>query len=347
MEQGPAISVVIPVLNEMKALGSLLDLLVSQKCEPGSFEIIVVDGCSDDGTADYVREFASESPVTVILADNPGVRSSVGRNVGILKSVGDVIVFIDAHCYLPSQTLLEDTVRLFESTKADCLCRPQPLIAPTASKTGEVIARVRASILGHGRDSLIYDMSRVGFVDPASSGASYRRHVFDTVGMFDERYDACEDGDFNIRLRNKGMTAYTDPCLAVYYEPRGTIRALLTQMLRYGRGRVRLAAKHPDEASLSSLAPLVLFLICLSVLVSLWFGGIGQTILLGFASLYALLVLGASIQLACKFGLRFFWQAPAVYLTIHLGLGVGMFTELTSLRWISFQRDIPFEADTN
>lgn len=294
-----------------------------------------------------MREFASNSPVTVILAENPGIRSSAGRNVGIMTSVGDVIVFIDGHCCLPSQTLLEDTVRLFESTKADCLCRPQPLIARTASKTGEVIAHARASILGHGRDSLIYDMDRVGFVDPASSGASYRRHVFDTVGMFDERYDACEDGDFNIRLRNKGLTAYTDPCLAIYYEPRRTVRALFKQMLRYGRGRVRLAAKHPDEASLSYFAPLLLLIVCLSTVVSLGFGGMGRTLLLGLVSLYGIAILYASVQLAVKCGSRSLWQAPLVYVVIHLGLGMGMLAELMSLDWISFQRDVSFKSDIN
>lgn len=45
---GPLVSIVIPVLNEAGALPSLLDRLAEL---PGSFELIVVDGGSSDGTA--------------------------------------------------------------------------------------------------------------------------------------------------------------------------------------------------------------------------------------------------------------------------------------------------------
>jgi succinoglycan biosynthesis protein ExoA len=332
----PKISIVIPVRNEIKGIGHLLDSLTSQDLDHDLFEIIVADGRSTDGTAEYVRHFSLKSPVAVTVVDNPGIRSSAGRNAGLINSAGEVIVFIDGHCHIPSKTLLRDTLSLFESSSADCLCRPQPLVAPASSETGKVVGIVRASRLGHGRDSLIYDMNRVGFVDPASSGASYRRRVFDVIGMFDERYDACEDVDLNIRLRKSGMAAYTDPRLAVYYEPRNTVRALFVQMLRYGRGRIRLAVRHFDVTSVSYFAPLLLVIFGLSVLVSIGFGGAIRFILLGSLLLYVATVLSMAAQLARTCGSRCLWQAPVIYFAIHLGLGIGMFAELLNLRWTTF-----------
>ena len=311
---------------------------MSQEFETEEFEIIVADGNSSDDTAEQVRGFAFNSPVSVILIENPGVRSSAGRNAGLVRSRGDLVVFIDGHCHLPSQTLLRDTISVFESTKADCLCRPQPLIAPTFSRTGQVIAAARASFLGHGRGSLIYDMKRVGFVDPESSGASYRRQVFETIGMFDERYDACEDVDLNIRLRKGGMVSYTDPRLAVHYEPRGTIRALFKQMLRYGRGRIRLATKHPEMISVNYFLPLFIVAIWISALISLEIGGVGRPALLGILMAYMGIIMCTSARLAGRCGSRALWQAPVVYLAIHLGLGIGMLAEALSLRWTSFLR---------
>lgn len=338
MESKLKLSIVIPVRNEGKTIRKLLEALILQEFAAEEFEIIVADGNSSDDTAEQVREFASYSTVSVILIGNPGIRSSAGRNAGLMRSRGNLVVFIDGHCHLPSQTLLRDTVSLFESTKADCLCRPQPLIAPTLSRTSQVIAAARASFLGHGRGSLIYDMKRVGFVDPGSSGASYRRQVFETIGMFDERYDACEDVDLNIRLKKNGLVAYTDPRLAVYYEARGTIRALFAQMLRYGRGRIRLAAKHHEVASVSYFLPLLIVAILFSALVSVDIGGIGQSILFGILIVYVGAVFCASVQLVSRCGQRSLWQAPVVYLAIHLGLGIGMLTELLSLRWAGFTR---------
>jgi succinoglycan biosynthesis protein ExoA len=308
----PKISIVIPVRNEIKGIGHLLDSLTSQDLDHDLFEIIVADGRSTDGTAEYVRHFSLKSRVAVTVVDNPGIRSSAGRNAGLINSAGEVIVFIDGHCHIPSKTLLRDTLSLFESSSADCLCRPQPLVAPASSETGKVVG------------------------DPASSGASYRRRVFDVIGMFDERYDACEDVDLNIRLRKSGMAAYTDPRLAVYYEPRNTVRALFVQMLRYGRGRIRLAVRHFDVTSVSYFAPLLLVIFGLSALVSIGFGGAIRFILLGSLLLYVATVLSMAAQLARTCGSRCLWQAPVIYFAIHLGLGIGMFAELLNLRWTTF-----------
>jgi glycosyltransferase involved in cell wall biosynthesis len=320
----------MPVKNEIKALPALLAALVDQDCD--SFEIIVADGGSTDRTREFVAQFASTSRVPVILVDNAKIRSGPGRNAGARQASGEIIVFLDGHCTIPSRSLLRDTIALFEYTAIDCLCRPQPLLAHTNSATGKLIAAVRASTLGHGRDSLIYDTQCSGFVDPASSGASYRRRVFDTIGFYDETFDACEDVEFNTRLRKAGMKAYTDPRLTVHYEPRGSLRALARQMANYGTGRIRLAFKHPDSISVTQFVPLGLLLLAALAAMSLPFAGLVRTALLSILTLYFALVIAASVQLARKHSARYFWQAPPVYLAIHFGLGWGMLRELFSRR---------------
>lgn len=330
MNPPPKLSVVMPVRNEIKALPRLLQSLLDQEFD--SFEIIVADGGSTDGTREFVAHLAESSRVPLILVDNAKIRSGPGRNAGLRRAAGELIVFLDGHCSLPSRFLLRDTVALFNETGADCLCRPQPLVAPARSAMGEVIAHVRASTLGHGRDSLIYNMHFCGFVDPASSGASYRRAVFSALAPYDESFDACEDVEFNTRLRKHGMTAYTDPRVAVFYEPRTSLRALAKQMSNYGRGRVRLAFKHPDSISLAQAAPLGLYALAALMLFSLPFHSIVRTTLLLVTVLYLTLVLAASVHLAKKHSLRYLWRAPLVYLIIHFGLGLGMLKEMFSRR---------------
>ncbi len=343
MAPRPKISVVIPVRNEADSLPLLLKQLFEQNLESDSFEILIADGRSTDSTRDVVKDLAANSRVSLQVVDNPGILASAGRNAGVAAARGDVILFLDGHCHLPSASLLRDTLLLLDSTQAECLCRPQPLLAPKSSATGKVIAAVRASTLGHGRDSLIYNMQLSGFVDPASSGATYRREVFDAIGPYDERYDACEDVEFNTRLRKAGMRAYTDPRVAVYYEPRSTLAGLLKQMMRYGRGRIRLAAKHPDSLSITGLIPLFLLLLAALTLLSLPFHGIFRIVLLAGAALYLLAVLASSFQLSRAHGFRCLWQGPFAYLGVHMGLGLGMLEEIFSLRWIGLRKDSRLE----
>ena len=323
----PFISVVLPVRNESERLPSLLAALEAQDYPCDCFEIVVADGRSTDETRAIVLAAAEQSGMAIRLVDNPGIRSGPGRNAGIQAARGDIILFVDGHCSIPSNKLLRDTVAIFKETGVECLCRPQPLVAPGASQMGRVIAAVRESWLGHGRDSLIYDMDFAGFVDPTTSGATYRREVFERIGPYDEDFDACEDCDFNLRVRKHGYKAYTDPRLAVFYEPRANLKGLLKQMMRYGRGRVRLMKKHPDYVSFSQFAPLVLLLLFTAFVPAAFLPPIWKVILWGPVVLFITLIMTVSCQLALRHSIRYLWQAPAAFLFIYLGLGAGILLE--------------------
>ena len=328
----PKISVILPVRNEVRSLGRLLDRLLQQNYPADMFEILVADGRSTDGTRALVEQRAGTTAVSIRVIDNPGIRSGAGRNAGVSAATGDIILFIDGHCEVPSTELLQDTATLMEETGADCLCRPQPLIAYSPQGVGRIIADARASTLGHGRDSLIYNMSHSGFVHPASSGATYRRSVFQRVGMYDESFDACEDVELNTRVAAAGYKAYTDPRLSVYYEPRNTFRGLFRQMMRYGVGRVRLARKHPESASLSQWAPAVLVAAFALAIVS-----VAAAIAMGYwmlaipafpAAMFLLIAIVASMHLAWRRGPAHALLGPVAYICIYLGLGTGMWSEL-------------------
>ncbi len=324
----PFISVVVPVRNEEAHLGSALEELLAQDYPKDRYEILVVDGGSTDGTAAVAEHFAGAAGQQVRLLHNPGRLSSAGRNLGVKASRGEVIVFVDGHCRIPTPRLLLETARTLDKTSADCLCRPQPLASSDNTLLQNVVAHARATALGHGRDSAIFAMDREGFINPTSSGAIYRKSVFECVGLYDERFDACEDVEFNHRVFKAGLRSFSSPSLAVYYRPRATMTGLFKQLVRYGRGRLRFMRKHPDALSISQLVPAA-FLAWLMAggLISLWSFFILE-IFLSSLIIYAAVVLAFSALLGFRFGWRHFLLAPAVYLTIHFGLGVGFWTEL-------------------
>jgi len=226
--------------------------------------------------------------------------------------------------------MLRDAVALFEDTGCDCLCRPQPLTVVGNSPFQQAVAHTRASILGHGTDSTIYDTDFEGSVNPTSAGALYRRQVFSKVGYYDEAFDACEDVEFNYRVSKSGLKSWISPKLTVFYHPRASIRGLWKQMIRYGRGRCRFVSKHPDALSKGQLIPAVFVVwltlgaavACLSKPIS--------AIFLTTLAVYLTCVLAFSTRLAIRYGLAYVFYAPVIYLAIHIGLGVGFLAEVFS-----------------
>jgi len=238
------VSVVLPVLDEEKDIERLLAEVLGQAVPPGGFEVLVVDGGSTDRTREIVRALAAAHP-RLRLLDNPRRRSSAGRNVGARAASGEYVLFLDGHCALQRHDYLVRLVEIFRSTGAACLCRPQPLLDLADTPWGKAIAAARHSWLGHNPGSDIYS-STPAFTDPRSAGAAYARRVLADLGGYDERFDACEDVEFNHRVARAGGTSYRHPDLAVRYRPRHSLRGLWWQMHRYGRGRARLLARHPS-----------------------------------------------------------------------------------------------------
>jgi succinoglycan biosynthesis protein ExoA len=320
----PRISVVIPVRNEENRIAVVLRAFREQDYPANLFEIVVADGMSTDRTADIVTQYASQPGPAVRLVQNPGQLSSCGRNAGVAAANGDIIFFSDGHCHVPSPTLLRDVADLLARTRAGILCRPQPLDFTGNTSFQQLVAVARASWLGHGRDSTIYSTEFEGWVDPSSAGAIYQHSLFEQFGGFDEAFDACEDVEFNHRLHRSGVKAYISPKLTIFYEPRKSLSALFRQMLRYGRGRVRLARKHSGSASLSQLVPASVVLLMMLgpalLFTPLWRA---WSMVVGA---YLAVVLAETARLLRQTGIRGL-LLPPVFVAIHTGLGAGLIFE--------------------
>src|SRR5437588_1444249 len=105
VQSSPFISVIVPVRNEGAHLADTLEQVLQQEYDPKCFEVVVVDGESTDGTRAIVRAFQG-SHANVRLYRNPRQLSSAARNIGVCQARGDLLVIIDGHCYLQSQSYL-------------------------------------------------------------------------------------------------------------------------------------------------------------------------------------------------------------------------------------------------
>jgi succinoglycan biosynthesis protein ExoA len=327
MESELSISVIVPVRNEGRHIESTLRQLLAQQYDFDQFEILVVDGDSTDDTVERVKTIAAEHP-QVRLLHNPRRLSSTARNVGIRNARGAIVMIVDGHCELGSPLILKNVAAAFRRSGADCLGRPQPLDIVGATPMQQAISLARSSRLGHHPRSFIYS-DRERFVPAHSVAVAYRREVFEKVGYFDERFDACEDVELNHRVDRAGLKCFFTSAIQVRYHPRTSLGGLFSQIVRYGRGRMRLLRKHPETFSLGSLLPALFFL---GVLLG-WTGGFIWSWLwiayLGVLGLYSGTLFMESTMIAFTQNKFRLWPLlPLVLATVHLASATGVIGEL-------------------
>jgi len=325
MDNFPKITVVIPIKNEAKYIATTIRQILEQDYPLDKIEIIVAYGESDDNSTEIVSEIAKKDSRVRLFSNLVGLASG-GRNVGIKNATGDIITFIDGHTHIDNNQLLKNTAQLMAEKDVSVLSRPQFLDTPDNDFMQKGIALARKSAIGHGLDSTIFADGDM-YVNPISSGASYRRELFEEIGLYDERLDACEDVEFNYRVAEAGYKSFTSMKLAVFYYPRASLSRLFEQMKRYGTGRFRLARKHPKTLSLSTLLPAFFtagmpIIGVLSIL-----SNATLFLFVTLLSIYVLIILVGSFAVSLRKGIKFLLILPLIYPTIHAGLGWGFLSE--------------------
>jgi len=100
----PGLSVVIPAYDEEARLGASLERILDHLAGRGeSFEILVVDDGSRDGTAEVARGFAGRGVVLHRLQENRGKGAALARGVG--ASRGERVLLTDADLSTPIEEL--------------------------------------------------------------------------------------------------------------------------------------------------------------------------------------------------------------------------------------------------
>jgi len=164
-------SVVVPVHNSSDTLNACLGALQNQS--DTNYEVIVVDDCSTDGSA----ELAEEAGLTTIrLPVNKG--QAVARNVGVEKTTGSVLLFVDADVVVPTNWVATYRTLLSRHSEVAMICggyRSNIGNDPAAIYAFEELDYRRRNMPEH--------------IDSCStSNCAVWRSEFDSVGGFPEYY---------------------------------------------------------------------------------------------------------------------------------------------------------------
>lgn len=107
----PSVSVVVCSHNDLQVLKKNLLLLLDQNYE--TFEVIVVDDHSEDGTAEWLSKISSEKLRVITLRNNkkPGKRWALAE--GISAARYEWVVLTDADCMIPEHNWLKNLAGYF------------------------------------------------------------------------------------------------------------------------------------------------------------------------------------------------------------------------------------------
>ena len=148
------LSIVIPARNEEALIGETLEAILASVAKASglarrdlwladtSFEVIVADDASEDGTAAIVRIFGED--VGVRLVRCAGGTCAAARNAGAAASSGRVLCFVDADTIVPEKAV--DRILELHENERRCL-----VLYRLASRERGIRARLWWSFWGLAR----------------------------------------------------------------------------------------------------------------------------------------------------------------------------------------------------
>ena len=267
----PTVSVIVPCYNEDRFIRKTLENLVTQY--PSQvYEIIVVDGMSDDATRDVVEQFQNSHPdssIKLVLNADRSIPRSL--NLGIEHATGEVIARMDAHA-IPSTGYIRRCVEVLSNGEAEVVGMPCVVQPGAGTVTARAIALAVSHPFGIGdaRYRLTGDRDRQEAVDTVAF-ACFRKSLWKQLGGYDETLLTNEDYDFNYRARLQGDRVILDRSEHCNYFARESVSKLSAQYRRYGKWKARMVRLHPRSIRIRHLvAPCFVSSIILLSALGLW-----------------------------------------------------------------------------
>ena len=194
MLKKPFFSVIIPTLNEEQYLPELLNDLANQTYQ--NFEVIVVDGYSDDKTQEKAKQFSQKLPsLTVINSLKRNLPYQ--RNLGAKSSNGDYLIFFDADVQVP-KNYLKEIVKALEIDRVDFM---------TTWLEGDDKS-LKSEILMTATNLMIEVSKLIDKPFAVGGNAIISKTAFKSIGGYREDLTFHEDYDLSMRLNKAGYKLY-------------------------------------------------------------------------------------------------------------------------------------------
>lgn len=237
-------SVIVPTYNRLPILKKCLAAIDRQQVgEYESYEVVVVDDGSTDGTIEWLKQ-ASLQNVRWFLQDHRG--PAAARNLGVARAQGDTIVFIDSDLVVVENFLAAHARSLAQLGPSD---RTEPAKAFTYGR----VINTNNFEAPQSEPFKPTDFSAAFF---ATGNVAIARHWLEMAadspeGPFDTRFQlyGWEDLELGVRLKQLGLKLVKCPAATGYHwNPPFSVERLpqlIDREWQRGRMGVLFYQKHP------------------------------------------------------------------------------------------------------
>ncbi|MFC7396029.1 glycosyltransferase [Chelatococcus sp. GCM10030263] len=215
VEQLPAVSLIINTLNRAAYLASTLSAL--KLLRYGAFEVIVVNGPSDDGTDAILAAYGDQ--IRIARCDTANIAAS--RNIGLGLAGGDIVAFIDDDA-IPEPGWLDALVKPFRDPRvgaAGGFVRDRTGLhfqarVITCDRTGRLESFATAEAAG-----LDQHPGAPRVLALTGANIAFRRDLLLELGGFDENYRyLLDETDLNFRIMDAGYLNVVVPQAEVHHK---------------------------------------------------------------------------------------------------------------------------------
>ena len=264
----PTVSIIVPVKDEEKVVGRLLDAFLRVDYPPEKMEVIVVEDGSTDKTVQVCIEYVERYPGRVKLVRKPTSNGKPSAlNFGLKHARGEVIGVFDADS-VPEPDILKRVAAYFEGLKVEALQGRTLSINADENMLTKLISyedAVRYEAYIRGKDAL-------GLFVPLTGSCYFvRRSLLLDVGGWN---DNClsEDMELAAKLLERGVKIKYAADVRCLQENPSRLKTLFRQRTRWFRGSMEAALKYgrllrkPDKRSVDAeltLAGPFMFIPCL------------------------------------------------------------------------------------
>ena len=234
------VSIVIPTFNRRSILEKCLKALENQKLNENvdTYEIIVVDDGSTDGTSLWIKN-NKDILKHVILFEQEHSGPALGRNLGVIKSKYEVIIFIDSDLIVLDNFIISHVEKLLSSFKRN-------------NKKCFTYGSVINTSNFQNPQSEKYKISDISFAYFATGNVAISKELLLRAGLFDTSFSLYGWEDLELGERLKKLSTKLIKCpeaVGFHWHPPFECKQI-DSLIKQEKERAKMALiffkKHPN-----------------------------------------------------------------------------------------------------
>lgn len=215
-------SVIVAINNEFALTNNFIEnLLKTTDFEIDGELVIVLDGCTDIRTINYLEALSQNNSFITLIINKSRVGYGIANNLAVENSSGDILVFINSDVF-PKQGSIKTLVNYIEHNHDNAGAVQGLLIYPQNNKvqsTGHLFLELQNNHVYQGKEITDLLVSKKDFRQAITTAfCAIPRNVFFKNGKFNEYYyNAYEGFELTLKITLSGLKCIYYPDAVAYH----------------------------------------------------------------------------------------------------------------------------------